>query len=119
VTWVRSAIAVAGTAVVMAGCGGGGTAAAPAKTTAAPAGTRTSRAAVVRPLAVVNAPTRIARTAAGPVGYREVGAGSRSCSSWGSADPWATGSRPSSPAWPLINDSWADRPLTSVVSGSG
>jgi pimeloyl-ACP methyl ester carboxylesterase len=76
VTWVRSAFAVAGTAVVLAGCGGGGTAAAPAKTTAAPAGTSTSRAAVVRPLAVVNAPTRIARTTAGPVGYREIGAGS-------------------------------------------
>ncbi len=77
-TWVRSAFAVAGLAVVLAGCG----AAAPSKTTAppkataAPAGTSTSRAGVIGATAVVNTPISIARTAAGPVGYREVGAGS-------------------------------------------
>ena len=48
----------------------------PSKTTTAPASTSTSRAGVVGAIAVVNAPISIARTAAGPVGYREVGTGS-------------------------------------------
>jgi pimeloyl-ACP methyl ester carboxylesterase len=76
VTWVRSAFALAGTAVVLAGCGASGTTAAPAKTTAAPVSTSTSRTPVASSVAVVNTPTRIARTTAGPVGYREIGAGS-------------------------------------------
>lgn len=75
-TWVRSAFALAGAAIVLAGCGAGGTTAAPAKTTATPASTSTGPAAVVGSAEVVNAPTRIAHTAAGPVGYREVGTGS-------------------------------------------
>jgi pimeloyl-ACP methyl ester carboxylesterase len=75
-TWVRSAFALAGTAMVLAGCGAGGTTAAPAKTTATPASTSTAPAAVAGSAAVVNAPTRIAHTAAGAVGYREVGTGS-------------------------------------------
>jgi pimeloyl-ACP methyl ester carboxylesterase len=75
-TWVRSAFALAGAAMVLAGCGAGGTTAAPAKTTATPASTSTAPAAVAGSAAVVNAPTRIAHTAAGPVGYREVGTGS-------------------------------------------
>jgi pimeloyl-ACP methyl ester carboxylesterase len=76
VAWIRSACALAGAAIALAGCGASGTTAAPAKTTASPASTSTSRAAVAPSAAVVNAPTRIAHTAAGPVGYREVGAGS-------------------------------------------
>jgi pimeloyl-ACP methyl ester carboxylesterase len=75
-TWLRSAFALAGAAIVLAGCGAGGTTAAPAKTTATPASISTGPAAVVGSAEVVNAPTRIAHTAAGPVGYREVGAGS-------------------------------------------
>ena len=76
-TWLRSAFALAGAALMLTGCGGGGPAATAAKTTAAaPASTSTSPGAAVRPVDVVDAPTRIARTAAGPVGYREVGAGS-------------------------------------------
>jgi pimeloyl-ACP methyl ester carboxylesterase len=75
-TWVRSAFALAGAAIVLAGCGAGGTTAAPAKTTATPASTSTGPAAVAGSAEVVNAPTRIAHTAAGPVGYREVGTGS-------------------------------------------
>jgi pimeloyl-ACP methyl ester carboxylesterase len=75
-TWVRPAFALAGAAMVLAGCGAGGTTAAPAKTTATPASTSTAPAAVAGSAAVVNAPTRIAHTAAGPVGYREVGTGS-------------------------------------------
>jgi pimeloyl-ACP methyl ester carboxylesterase len=77
VTWRRSAFALAGAALMLAGCGGGGPTATAAKTTAAaPASTSTSPGAAVRPVDVVDAPTRIARTAAGPVGYREVGTGS-------------------------------------------
>jgi pimeloyl-ACP methyl ester carboxylesterase len=59
-------------AVLLAGCGGGGTAASsPAPASSPVAG----RPAAVRPVTVVDAPTRIARTDAGPVGYREVGTG--------------------------------------------
>jgi pimeloyl-ACP methyl ester carboxylesterase len=80
VTWVRSAFALAGAVVVLAGCGASATTAAPAKTTASPASTAPSSTAsnglAARSAEVVNAPTRIAHTAAGPVGYREVGAGS-------------------------------------------
>jgi pimeloyl-ACP methyl ester carboxylesterase len=80
VTWVRSAFALAGAAVVLAGCGAAGTTAAPGRTTAAPASTTpastTTAGVAARSIEVVDAPTRIARTAAGPVGYREVGAGS-------------------------------------------
>jgi pimeloyl-ACP methyl ester carboxylesterase len=75
VAWIRSACALAASAVALAGCGAGGTTAAPAKTTAAPVSTSTNRVAVGPSAAVVNAPTRIAHTAAGQVGYREVGAG--------------------------------------------
>jgi pimeloyl-ACP methyl ester carboxylesterase len=75
-TRVRSAFALAGTVVALAGCGASGTTAAPAKTTPVPASTSATPAVAVGPAEVVNAPTRIARTAAGPVGYREVGAGS-------------------------------------------
>ena len=84
--WARTACALVGATVALAGCGAGGSAAAPSRTTSAPAstapaststaGTGTSGAAVGPSAAVVNAPTKIAHTAAGPVGYREVGAGS-------------------------------------------
>jgi pimeloyl-ACP methyl ester carboxylesterase len=82
VPWVRPALALAGATIALAGCGSSGTTAAPAKTSvappraAAPVSTDTGRPPTGRSDAVVNAPTRIARTAAGPVGYREVGAGS-------------------------------------------
>jgi len=69
-------LALTGAALMLAGCGGGGATATAAKTTAASASTSTSPGVAVRPVEVVDAPTRIARTAAGPVGYREVGAGS-------------------------------------------
>jgi len=60
-------VAVAAIAV-LAGCGGSSTAS---------TGTTTARhAAVVTSLDVINAPVKVADTAAGPVGYREVGAGS-------------------------------------------
>jgi pimeloyl-ACP methyl ester carboxylesterase len=60
-------VAVAAIAV-LSGCGGSSTAS---------TGTTTARhAAVVSSLDVINAPVKVADTAAGPVGYREVGAGS-------------------------------------------
>jgi pimeloyl-ACP methyl ester carboxylesterase len=74
----RSALALAGAAALLAGCGGGGSSA----TTTTPAATvsptsaATSGPGAVLPRDVVSAPTRIAHTSAGPVGYREVGAGS-------------------------------------------
>jgi pimeloyl-ACP methyl ester carboxylesterase len=68
---VRLAACLAGAAAILAGCGAGGTAATPAPR---PAAARS--AAAVRPIEVINAPTKIAHTAAGPVGYREVGSGS-------------------------------------------
>ncbi len=84
--WARTACALVGATVALAGCGASGSAAAPSRTTSAPvsttpagaspASTSASGAAVGPSAAVVNAPTKIAHTAAGPVGYREVGAGS-------------------------------------------
>ena len=84
--WARTACALGGATVALAGCGASGSAAAPSRTTSAPASTTpagaspastsASGAAVGPSAAVVNAPTKIAHTAAGPVGYREVGAGS-------------------------------------------
>jgi pimeloyl-ACP methyl ester carboxylesterase len=74
-----SALALAGAAALLAGCGGAGSSATTASTAASTPGTTsaaTSRPGVVQPIDVVNAPTRIAHTAAGAVGYREVGTGS-------------------------------------------
>jgi pimeloyl-ACP methyl ester carboxylesterase len=71
-------VAVAAVAV-LAACGGSNTAAtSPASTPATnPAATPTANgAAVVSSLDVVDAPVKVADTAAGPVGYREVGTGS-------------------------------------------
>jgi pimeloyl-ACP methyl ester carboxylesterase len=60
------AAAVAVAITVLAGC-----------SSTASTGTTTARhAAVVTALDVINAPVKVAHTAAGPVGYREVGAGS-------------------------------------------
>jgi pimeloyl-ACP methyl ester carboxylesterase len=65
----RMIIALAGVAALLAGCGGGSSSGA---TTSTPAqGVR-----IVYPLAVIDAPTKVADTAAGAVGYREVGTGS-------------------------------------------
>jgi pimeloyl-ACP methyl ester carboxylesterase len=92
----KSVLALAGAAALLAGCSStttSTTSTVPATTsttgtvpattsttgtaaTAASAATGTSPPAVVRPLDVIDAPTRIAHTSAGPVGYREVGAGS-------------------------------------------
>jgi pimeloyl-ACP methyl ester carboxylesterase len=66
---LRMAIALAGALTFLSGYGGGAISGA-ATVAAAP------RAPVVRPLAVIDAPTRVATTAAGAVGYREVGTGS-------------------------------------------
>jgi len=71
-------------AVLLAGCGGGNTGTSspapvssgvPVSSPAAVSSPAPGRPAAVRPVTVVDAPTRIARTDAGPVGYREVGAG--------------------------------------------
>jgi hypothetical protein len=75
---VRSALAIACAAALLAGCGATGSTATHAST-ATPASTSGTAAAgltVVRPRDVIAAPTRIADTAAGPVSYREVGTGS-------------------------------------------
>jgi pimeloyl-ACP methyl ester carboxylesterase len=87
----RSAFALAGVAALLAGCGAGGSAAttttgstAPATAGTATAGTATagttgpatSGLGAVLPRDVIAAPVRIAHTAAGTVGYREVGTGS-------------------------------------------
>jgi pimeloyl-ACP methyl ester carboxylesterase len=66
--------ALAGVAVLIAGCGGGSSPGAVATATPTPAPTEHVQA--VRPLAVIDAPTKVAETAAGKVGYREVGTGS-------------------------------------------
>lgn len=66
---VRLAVPLVAAAAILAGCGGGGT-------TAAPRPPATRVAGTVLPRDVINAPTRIAHTAAGPVGYREIGSGS-------------------------------------------
>jgi len=62
-------VALAGTMALLAGCSGG-TLSGSASSTTVP------RVAVVRPLAVIDAPTKVADTAAGVVGYREIGTGS-------------------------------------------
>jgi len=74
-----SALALAGVGALLAGCSSATTATTSTTSsveTATSVATASSPPAVVRPLDVINAPTRIARTAAGPVGYREIGAGS-------------------------------------------
>ena len=67
------ALALVSAALLLAGCGEGGVTVASTRPTTS---TTSGRPAVVRPLDVVNAPAKIADTTAGPVGYREVGAGS-------------------------------------------
>jgi pimeloyl-ACP methyl ester carboxylesterase len=89
--WARTAFALAGATIALAGCGAGSPAATQSRTTSPPASTgspastgfpaSTASASAGSGLAarateVVNAPTKIAHTAAGTVGYREVGAGS-------------------------------------------
>jgi len=64
---MKRALAASGLAVILAACGTTSSSVTPSSS-ATPA----TRA----PVNVLAAPTRIARTAAGPVGYREVGAGS-------------------------------------------
>jgi pimeloyl-ACP methyl ester carboxylesterase len=81
---LRQVVVLAGAAALLAGCGGSSSPPASSSTTsspatsspAAPATTAAGQAPVVSSLDVINAPTRVADTAAGPVGYREVGAGS-------------------------------------------
>lgn len=70
-TWspIRTVVALAGAiATLVCCCASGG----PAGATSRGA----DRTPGVRPIDVINAPIRIADTAAGPVGYREIGAGS-------------------------------------------
>jgi pimeloyl-ACP methyl ester carboxylesterase len=62
-------VALAGAAALLAGCGGGSSPAGAAKPAA-------QHAPAVRPAAVLATPTRVADTAAGAVGYREIGTGS-------------------------------------------
>jgi pimeloyl-ACP methyl ester carboxylesterase len=62
-------VALAGAAALLAGCGGGSS---PAGATEPAA----QHAPAVRPAAVLATPTRVADTAAGAVGYREIGTGS-------------------------------------------
>jgi pimeloyl-ACP methyl ester carboxylesterase len=64
---MKRALAALGLAVILAACGTASSARTPVSS-----GAPATRA----PVNVLAAPTRIARTAAGPVGYREVGAGS-------------------------------------------
>jgi pimeloyl-ACP methyl ester carboxylesterase len=66
---LRMYIALAGAVALLAGCGGGTTSGAAASTTP-------HRAPAVRPPAVIDASVKVADTAAGTVGYREVGRGS-------------------------------------------
>jgi pimeloyl-ACP methyl ester carboxylesterase len=65
----RMIIALAGAVALVAGCGAG-------SSSGAATSTSTHRVPVVRPVAVIDAPTKVADTAAGPVGYRQVGTGS-------------------------------------------
>jgi pimeloyl-ACP methyl ester carboxylesterase len=65
----RLAVPLVAAAAILAGCSSGGPAAVPH-----PASTRLSPAVLLRD--VIGAPTRIAHTSAGPVGYRETGTGS-------------------------------------------
>jgi pimeloyl-ACP methyl ester carboxylesterase len=62
---MKRMLAASGLAVILAACGTTGTDTSSSATSATQA-----------PVSVLAAPTRIAHTAAGPVGYREVGAGS-------------------------------------------
>jgi pimeloyl-ACP methyl ester carboxylesterase len=66
---VRKVAALVGAAAILAGCGH-------ARTTSASTSTTIHSSPVVRSLDVIDTPTKVADTAAGPVGYREVGAGS-------------------------------------------
>jgi pimeloyl-ACP methyl ester carboxylesterase len=79
----RSALALAAAAALLAGCGTGGSSATTTTSTARATVTKsptaspaTSGPGAVLPRDVIAAPVRIAHTSAGPVGYREVGAGS-------------------------------------------
>jgi pimeloyl-ACP methyl ester carboxylesterase len=63
------ALALVGSAALLAGCGDG-------SSTAVSTSTTIDRGSVVRPVDVIDAPNKVADTAAGPVGYREVGVGS-------------------------------------------
>ncbi len=76
---VKSALAVAAVAATLSGCGAAGstatTASTPTAASASPSAAGASGSAVL-PRDVVAAPVRIADTAAGAVGYREVGTGS-------------------------------------------
>lgn len=65
----RNLVALIAAAAILAGCG-------QASTTSASTQTTIHSSPVVRPLDVIDAPTQVADTAAGRVGYREVGAGS-------------------------------------------
>jgi pimeloyl-ACP methyl ester carboxylesterase len=69
---LRTLCALVGAMSLLAACGAAGRSA--AATTAAT--TSTPRAPAVRPLDVIDTATKIANTAAGAVGYREVGTGS-------------------------------------------
>jgi pimeloyl-ACP methyl ester carboxylesterase len=65
----RNVVALIAAAAILAGCGR-------ASTTSASTTTTIHSSPVVRPLDVIDTPTKVADTAAGQVGYREVGAGS-------------------------------------------
>jgi pimeloyl-ACP methyl ester carboxylesterase len=72
---MKQALAAAGLAVTLAACGTTGAVSSKAQTSSK--AQASSKAPATRvPANVRTAPTRIARTAAGTVGYREVGAGS-------------------------------------------
>jgi pimeloyl-ACP methyl ester carboxylesterase len=75
------AVALASTAVALAGCAGTSTGTGIARATssaalATPASAAAGNGSSVRPIDVIDAPTLVADTAAGPVGYREFGTGS-------------------------------------------
>ncbi len=81
--WLRPAAVLLGLAILLGGCGGGASTTAGSTTSAsAVTGNSTSSASPASgPLEtyvsrdVLTAPTRVAKTALGPVGYRELGAG--------------------------------------------
>ncbi len=68
---MKRMLAASGLAVILAACGTSGTA-----TSSSATSSSSATPATQAPVSVLAAPTRIAHTAAGPVGYREVGAGS-------------------------------------------
>jgi pimeloyl-ACP methyl ester carboxylesterase len=70
-TWspLTMLVTLIGVAALLAGCGA-------ASRSVATTSTTSERAPAVRPLDVIDAPTKVADTAAGAVGYREVGTGS-------------------------------------------